>query len=208
VIGVPLCVLLAALGLQAVALRRPSRDDLVAARVLHTLLGFHVMRATEAIGARRSQTICLQGWFHNRPHRRPVRGDLVLIGRRDRLYDFGSGIRRFGANHRVQGVDRLRFMLAGCPRFIDTQVGNGLVRNARIDVDSLRADGLVAYSMVFGRRAPVDLFVNPRTYTPLELAVVRGRMRGSSDLEPGGSPAVVRLVRRAFHLPTRTVRRA
>jgi hypothetical protein len=208
VIAVPLCVLVTALGIQAAALRRPSRDDLVAAQVLHTLLGYHVMRSTEAIGALRSPAIGLQGWFHTSPHRPPVRGELVLIGRRERLYDFGSGIRRFGAKHRVHGIDRLRFILAGCPRFIDTQVGNGLLRNARIDVDSIRADGLVADSMVFGRRAPVDLFVDPHTYTPVELAVAHGKMGGSSDLEPGGSPAVVRLVRRAFHLRTRPVHRA
>jgi hypothetical protein len=208
VIAVPLCVLVAALGIQAAALRRPSRDDLVAAQVLHTLLGYRVMRSTEAIGVHRTPAICVQGWFHALHHRRPVRGELVLIGKRDRLYDFGDGIRRFGAKHRVHGVDRLRFMLAGCPRFIDAQVGNGLVRNARIDVDARRADGLVADSMVFGRRAPVDLFVDPHTYTPVELAVAHGKMGGSSDLEPGGSPAVVRLVRRAFHLRTRPVHRA
>jgi hypothetical protein len=204
VIAVPLCVLLTALGIQAAALRRPSRDDLVAAQVLHTLLGYHVMRSTEAIGVQRSSAICVQGWFHVARHRRPVRGELVLVGRRDRLYDFGSGIRRFGADHRVHGVDRLRFMLASCPRFIDAQVGNGLVRNTRMDVDFSHADGLLADSMVFGRRAGVDLFVDPHTHTPVELAVVRGKVRGSSDLAPGGSPAVVRLVRRAFHLRTRS----
>jgi hypothetical protein len=208
VIAVPLCVLVTALAIQAAALRRPSRGDLFAAQVLHTLLGYRVMRSTESIGVQRSRAICLQGWFRVRQHRRLVRGDLVLIGRRDRLYDFGSGIRRFGAKHRVHGVDRVRFMLAGCPRFIDTQVGNGLTRNARIDVDSLRADGLLADSMVFGKRAGIELFVDPRTHTPVELALVRGKVRGSSDLAAGGSPAVVRLVRRAFHLPPRSVRRA
>jgi hypothetical protein len=208
VIAVPLCVLVTALGIQAAALRRPSRDDLVAAQVLHTLLGYHVMRSTEAIGASRLPAICLQGWFRVARHTRPVRGDLVLIGRRDRLYDFGSGIRRFGAKHRVHGVDRVRFMLAGCPRFIDAQVGNGLVRNARVDVDFRRADGLVADSMIFGRHAGIDLFVDPHTFTPVELALVRGRVRGSSDLAPGGSPAIVRLVRRAFHLRTRSERSA
>jgi hypothetical protein len=208
VFAVPLCVLVTALGIQAAALRRPSRDDLLAARVLHTLLGYHVMRSTEAIGVHRSPAICLEGWFRVARHRRPVRGELVLIGKRLRLYDFGSGIRPFGARHRVYEVDRLRFMLAGCPRFIDAQVGNSLVRNTRIDVDSRRADGLVADSIVFGRRAPVDLLVNPHTYTPVELAVARGKVRGSSDLAPGGSPAVVRLVRRAFHLRTRREHRA
>lgn len=208
VIAVPLCVLVTALGIQAAGLRRPSRDDLVAAQVLHTLLGYHVIRSTEAIGTHTSPAICVQGWFRVAQHRRPVRGDLVLIGRRDRLYDFGSGIRRFGAKHRAHGVDLVRFMLAGCPRFIDTQVGNGLVRNARIDVDSLRADGLVTDSMVFGRRAGVDLFVDPHTYTPVELALLRGKVTGSSDLAPGGSSAIVRLVRRAFHLPTRSERGA
>jgi hypothetical protein len=207
-IAVPVCILGAALGIQAAVLTRPSRDDLLAARVLHTLLGYHVMRATEAIGKHRSPAICLQGWFHAPRHHRPVRGELVLIGNGERLYDFGYGIRRVGAVGPVLGLDRIRFILAGCPRFIGAQVGSGLVRNVRLDVDPRRADGLATDSIAFGRRTPVDLFVNPRSYKPVELAVARGSVHESSDLAPGASPAVVRLVRREFHLRTRRVRRA
>jgi hypothetical protein len=207
-IALALCVMLAALGIQAAALGRPSRDDIVAARVLRTLLGYRVIRSTEVIGRRSASAICLQGWFHAPRHHRAVRGELVLIGDGERLYDFGRGIRRLGEARPVPGLDRERFILAGCPRLIGTSLGDGLVRNARIDVDSRRADGLATDSIAFGRRASIDLFVDPHTYKPVELALTHGRLRGSSDLEPGGSPAVVRLVRRAFHLQTRSVHRA
>ena len=209
VIFVPLCVVLGALGIQAAVFSRPSRNDLVAAQALRTLLGYRVIRATEDIGRRTSAAICVQGWFHAPRHRRPVRGELVLIGREERLYDFGSGIRHFGDRRRVNRLDRLRFMLAGCPRFVGAQVSDALIRNRKIDVDPRRADGLAAESIVFGKRqAPIDLLVARHTYKPVELALSSGPVRGWSDLEPGGTPAVVSFVRHAFHLRTPRVRRA
>src|ERR671937_503785 len=150
----PLCILLASLGVQAAAFRRPPRDDLVAATALRTLLGYHVMRATEDIANHTSPSVCLQGWFPAPRHRR-------------------------------------------------------LVRDRRIDVDPARADGLAVDSIVFGkRRAPLDLLVTRRTYAPVELVSAGGSIRGRSQLEAGGSPALVRRVRKAFHLPTRSVRSA
>ena len=205
----PLCILLASLGVQAAAFRRPPRDDLVAATALRTLLGYHVMRATEDIANHTSPSVCLQGWFPAPRHRRLVRGALVLIGNGERLYDLGSGIRRLGKQGSVGTLDRLRFVLAGCPRFIGAGIGDGLLRNRRIDVDPARADGLAVDSIVFGkRRAPLDLLVTRRTYAPVELVSAGGSIHGRSRLEAGGSPALVRRVRTAFHLLTRSVRSA
>lgn len=201
--------MLASVGVQAAAFRRPSPDDLVAVKALHALLDYRVMRATEDIGNRTSPAICLQGWFHSPRHRAPVRGALVLLGNGERLYDFGSGIRRFGDARRVEGVDRIRFILAGCPRVIAAEIGHRLVHSLRVDVDPGRADGLAVDSIGFGSRSkPIDLYVTRHTYAPVELALASNVVRGSSRLDPGGNRALVQRVRRAFHLGTKSVRRA
>lgn len=208
-ISLPLCIALASLGIQAAAFRRPPRDDLLAAKVVHTLLGYHLMRATEEVAHHPSSSICLQGWFPERGHRHLVRGELVLLGSGVRLYDLGSGVRRFGRRGGVSDLDRIRFLLAGCPRFIGEQIGRRLVRSLHVDVDRARADDLAARAIVFGRRsAPIDLFVTRHAYTPIWLALTGGPVRGTSDLEPGGSPALATKVRRAFDLERRSVRRA
>jgi hypothetical protein len=208
-VSLTLCILLASLGVQAAAFRRPPPDDLVAARALRTLLGYHVMRATEDIAKHTSPSVCLQGWFPAPRHRHLVRGALVLIGDGERLYDLGAGIRRLGERRRVDALDRLRFVLAGCPRFIGEGIGDALVRSRRIDVDPARADGLAVDSIVFGkRRAPLELLVTRTRYSPVELVSAGGSIRGRSHLEAGGTPVLVRHIRKAFHLSTRDVRRA
>ena len=202
--ALPVSIALAGIGLQAVAFRRPARETLVATAALRELLRYRVMRGTEQLGRQRLATTCVQGWYRTPRHDRLVPGAIVLVSNGERLYDFGSGIRRVGVRGRVGPVDRARFTLAGCPRFIAEGIAFRLLKGDGVDTDPTHADGTPTLTMGFGtRRRSIDLSVDRTDYRPVELTLSARAVRGSSDLRPGGGRAAVIRVRRAFHLPTR-----
>jgi hypothetical protein len=200
-LGIPACVLGVGFAVQAAAFRRPTRDAMVATQVLRELARYRVMRGTELIDARRVRSTCVQGWFRlpDAHLHRPLRGALVLLGNGERLYDVGDGVRRVGRRGRVSRADRVRFLLAGCPRVLGGRVADLLARGIVVDADTTRQDGSVALAISFGRRRPpVRLLVAPPAYAPVGITYDRRRLRGVSDLEPGGGRILVAHVERSF----------
>jgi hypothetical protein len=200
-LGVPICVALVGVGVQAAAFRRPPEDTLVAVGALRELIRYRVMRGTERIDRRSVSTVCVQGWFHATGHRRFVRGAIVLLGNGERLYDFGGGVRRVGQRGVATPADGARFVLAGCPGFLGLRVGERLFKGIPLEADPARVDGTSTVAIVFRYRSRlIDLYVDSRTLKPLELRLSGAQVRGWTDLDPGGGRAAIIRVRRAFGL--------
>ena len=207
-ISLPLCVAIAGVGVQAAAFRRPPRETLVATAALHELVLYHVMRGKESVGRERLGTICVQGWYRPARHRQLVPGAIVLFSNGERLYDLGNGVRRIGRRGRVGTLDWTRFVLAACPRYIGRDISARLLGGTHMDSDPSYADGARTVAITFGeRKRPIELYVDRRTYLPVELKLSGEGLRGWSDLQPGGGRSALIRVRRAFNLGTRPERR-
>jgi hypothetical protein len=167
------------------------------------------MRATEIVGRRPLHATCVQGWFRPRHRRRPEPGALVLLGDGVELYDFGNGVHRVGRSGAASKHDVARFLLAACPRYLGSHVGNQLISSHWVDLDPSRVDGARTLELSFGRRrTPIELFLARRTYRPVELRLSGFPARGWSDLRPGGGASAIARVRKAFRLPVKAKRNA
>jgi hypothetical protein len=206
-LAIPACIATAGITVQAAAFGHASADSLVATQAVRQLVRYRIMRGTESLGGRRTAATCLQGAFRAPGGRRLAHGELVLLGNGERLYDLGFGVRRLSPTGRSLGanrVDRIRFVLAGCPSYLGSHVGDDLVRGRPVEAFLERSDGTAAAAIVVGSRsATLRLDVSRGTHKPLALSLGEGRFRGSSDLSPGGGPAAIRAVQRAFDLSTR-----
>ncbi len=200
-LGLPACVAVVGVGVQAAAFRQPSEDALVTAQALQGLIRYRIIRGTEQIGGRSVSTACVEGRFHMPRQRLLVRGALVLLGNGERLYDFGDGVRRVGRRGPAPRVDRIRFLLAGCPRMLDRRIGSRLVRGLPVEADPARGARATAVAIAFAdQHSAIALYVDRRTFRPLELTLRRQEGRAWSDLEPGGGRPTMLRVRRAFGL--------
>ena len=199
-LGIPLCVVAAGIGIQAAAFGRPPRESLVAAAAVRELYRYRVMRGTQQIVGRRLGSVCIDGWFRVRRHRRLVRGSLVLLSNGERLYDLGFGIRRIGHLGGATPVDRARFLLAGCPRYVGEKVSARLLRAEAVDADPTRSLAKRAtLAIVFGRPTqPASFFVVLPSYLSVGMRLEGSQVRGESRLVPGGGNGQVLRVERAF----------
>jgi hypothetical protein len=191
----------AGFAVQAVALPQPRDDDLLAARTLHRILLFRVVRSTQHVpGTRPLRAICLDGWFRSPRRRRVVRGAVVLLGDGRRLYNLGHGVRIGPGGARASELLDARFVLAGCPRFVARRLGDLLSR--ALPVDAQRGASVTRLTYAFGRNR-VTLAVESKSLTPAALFLRRPSLRGWSQLRPGGDPALFRAMNRnfAFLLP-------
>lgn len=198
-LGIPACVVALSLGLQAAAFDRPAASSLLAADALRELTRFRVMRGIESTGPRTVRSVCVQGWFRTARRPRLVRGALVLLGDGTRLYDLGHGIRVYGGAP-ASRTQRLRFLLAGCPRIVDSRLGSQLLHGRPARAVAVHADGTAAYTIGVGETARLLLVVARRTLRPVELTLTAPVGHGSADLEPGGGRQAITQVRRAFGL--------
>ena len=202
-LAIPVCTAAAGITIQAAAFGRAPEDSLVATGVLRELVRYHAMRGTETLGARPLSATCIQGWFRL-PRRRLAHGALVLLGNGERLFDVGSGVRRLvGVSHsrRADYRDRVRFVLAGCPRYLGDRFATDLSRGRPVEAVGRRSDGENAAAIVArSRHAELTLAVTHVTYKPIALSFSEGRFRGTTDLVPGGGAAAIRRVRHAFGL--------
>jgi hypothetical protein len=205
-LALPACVVVAAVAIQAAAFGKAPEDARLAASALRELVRFHVMRGTELIDGRSVSATCVQGWFTSPRHPRLVRGALVLLGNGERLYSLSSGIRRLlpdGDSRPAPLADRIRFVLAGCPHYLDDRFATDLILGRRADAVDLPADGTEALAITFGTtRARLTYDVQPANDRPLALSFTYAGLHGSSDLVPGGGALAVEQVRRAFDLRT------
>lgn len=204
-LAIPACVVALGVGLQAAAFGRAPSDSLLATAALRELVRYRVMRSTESLGGHSLATTCIQGWFRL-SGRRLAHGALVLLGNGERLYDVGSGVRRLvrpGHSRPADLEDRVRFVLAACPHYLDDHLATNLIRGRSVEAVDERSDGENAAAIIAGSRyAVLTLDVTRVAYKPLALSFSEGRIRGSSDLVPGGGAVAIRRVRRAFDLTT------
>src|SRR5438552_4475297 len=152
-LAVPACVVVVAVAVQAAAFGKASEDSRLAAGALRELVRFHVMRGTETLARRSVASTCIQGWFKAPRHRRLVRGSLVLLGNGERLYSLGSGVRRLlpsGRSLPAPLVDRIRFVLAACPHYLDDRFATDLLLGRPTEAADRTADGEQALAITFG----------------------------------------------------------
>jgi hypothetical protein len=206
-VAVPACIVALGVALQAAAFGRAPNDSLLATAALRELVRYRVMRGTESFLGRPIGTTCVQGWFRLPGRRRLAFGALVLLADGERLYDVGFGVRRLmhlAHSRPADLADRVRFVLAACPRYLDDHFATDLVRGRPVETVAARSDGANAAAIIAGsRHAKLTLDVTRVTYEPLSLSFSQGRLRGSSDLVPGGGAAAIRRVRHAFDLTAR-----
>jgi hypothetical protein len=210
-LAIPVCAAAVGVGVQAAAFGHAPKDELVATQALRRLVRYRVMRGTEVLAGRSLGSSCVQGWFRMGRHRKLVPGAIVLLSNGVRLYDVGHGVRLLppGATRsRPAGLeDRIRFVLAACPRYLTNRLGTDLVRGKTVEMTSGRSDGAAAAAIVVGSpHARLTLDVTPITYMPIAIAFTYGRFSGWTDLVPGGGGAEVWRVRNAFNLPLHTRR--
>jgi hypothetical protein len=204
VLAFPACVTAVGVAAQAAAFGRPPKDSLVVTQALRELVRYRVMRGTETVAGRSLGSSCIQGWFKLGSDRRLTRGAIVLFSNGERLYDMGHGVRRLpriGRSRPADLKDRVRFVLAACPRYLTDRLATDLVRGKTIDLSDRRTDGTQAAAIIGGaHRTRLTLDVTPLTYKPVAMSFTYGRFSGSSDLIPGGGGAEIWRVRHAFHL--------
>ena len=205
-LAVPACVVAVAVAIQAAAFGRAPEDSLLATGALRELVRYHVMRGTESLDGRSVSSTCIQGWFRAPRHRRLVRGALVLLSNGERLYVLGSGVRRLapaGRSRPADLADRVRFVLAACPHYLDDRFATNLLKGRPTEAIDERADGEQALAITFGSgQVRLTYAVARRTDKPLALSYTDGRIHGTSALAPGGGAPAISRVRRAFDLPT------
>ena len=207
-LAIPACATVVGVALQAAAFGRAPEDSLATTQALRELVRYHVMRGTETVAGRALGSSCVQGWFNFGSRRRLARGAIVLLSNGERLYDIGHGVRRLvriGRSRPADREDRVRFVLAACPRYLGDHLATDLVRGKRIELSDRVTDGTHAMAILVGtRRTRLALDVAPLAYKPVAMSFTDGRFSGSSDLVPGGGGAEIWRVRHAFHLPLRS----
>jgi hypothetical protein len=205
VLAIPACAAAVGVAVQAAAFGRAPERSLIVTQSLRELVRYHVMRGTESVAGRPLGSACVQGWFKLGSRRGLTRGAIVLLSDGERLYDMGHGVRRLprsGPSRPADLEDRVRFLLAACPRVVTDRLATDLIRGNKIELSNRRADGTEAAAIVVGsHRARLTLDVSALTYKPVAISVAYRRFSGSSDLVPGGGGVEIRRVRRAFHLP-------
>jgi hypothetical protein len=202
--AIPACAVTAGITMQAAAFGRAPEDSLVATAALRELVRYRVMRGVESIDGRSIATTCIQGWFRMPKKQRVTPGAIVLLANGERLFDLGFGVRRLVrvADSRSANLeDRVRFVLAGCPRYLGDHFATDLVRGRPVEAVDERSDGRSAAAITAGsRQTRLTLDVTRTTDKPLAVSFSEGRLRGSSDLVPGGGAPAIRRVRHAFDL--------
>src|SRR5712691_4427999 len=115
-LAVPATATVLGVGVLALAFGRASSESLDAAHTVGRLLSYDAMRGNETIAGRTEPAICVEAEVRDRRgHAAPAA--LVVAGGR-LLYDAGHGVRIAPSRRLADGIDRMRFLLAGCPWFI------------------------------------------------------------------------------------------
>ena len=127
-----------AFGVQAAFLNVPSNAQLVAVDALKALARYHVMDGTEQLSTRPRRTLCFENRVLDRKTDSFVLGSFVLVGRRQRYYDLGHGVKFSGAGELTYKTARNRFLLAGCPEFLAQRLGTLLLQWRQIRVTNVR----------------------------------------------------------------------
>ena len=191
----------AAFGLQAVALPRPTRGQLIAAKTLRGLTRQGAVESTTLVGGRPVSTVCVNAKVIRLGRtRRSLSGSLLITGRR-RLVETRFASFRIGSTLREEDgpLPAIRAVLAGCPRALERRIGRFLDDRAPVGVKRAFVRGQPRVRLSFWRgRSRLFLFVEPRTLAPVAVRIGR-RGTGWSWLAPAGPRPLALLEFRSSH---------
>jgi len=191
----------AAFGLQAVALPRPTRGQLIAAKTLRWLNRQDAIKSVALVRGRPVSSVCINaivGPLQTSRHR--LKGSLLITGRRQLVETRFASFRVGSTLHEEDGpLPAIRAALAGCPRTLGRRIGRFLDDRAAVGVDRVALKGARLLRLSFRRgRSGLFLIVEARTFVPVAVRIARGRS-GWSYLAPADgdlAQATVRLSRR------------
>jgi hypothetical protein len=178
----------AAFGLQAVALPRPTRGQLIAAKTLRWLNRQDAVESVALVGGRRVSSVCIDatvGPLGRSRHR--LAGSLLMTGRR-RLVETRFASYRLGSTLREEDgpLPAIRAALAGCPRVLGRRIGRFLNDRAPVGVKRFVRGGAQLLRLSFRfRESGLLLLVDQRTSAPVAVRIER-RGTGWSYLAPAG----------------------
>jgi hypothetical protein len=174
-------------GLQRVALRAPTRGELLTARAAGVLLRYrHVVSEIRIAGQPPLRAECLQGWLPSRKGRPAGRGARVVFSDGESLLLGDRRVVRLAAGtRRVHLAPVAAVELAGCPRPLTDRISARLVGGRRVTAVDATFDGRAALRMhVRTLRSRFDVFVDRRTLQPLGVRVEARGQIGWSRVHP------------------------
>ncbi len=164
----------AAFGLQAVALPRPSDNQLIAAQSLRWLTAQRAIKSTSLVRGRQVSSVCVNATLGPlRGYPEPLHASLLVTGRR-RLVETRFASFRLGSTLREEDgrLPAIRAVLAGCPRALGRRIGRFLDDRAPVRTKRVFLHGAPMLRLAFehgGSR--LVLLVDPRTYAPVAVRI-------------------------------------
>jgi hypothetical protein len=173
----------AAFALEAVGLRRASREQVIAATAAGSLSRDAAFAGHLTIDDRPVSSLCLQGSFRPLGHgASPRRGVGIILGDRSRFVAFGSKILSLGrARSLTVAAEALRL---GCPRMIATALLGHVIPWESIHLATTWVRGRPAYVLRFrDGHVRIEYVADRKTFRPLAVRLAGRRVEGSSQLE-------------------------
>jgi hypothetical protein len=168
----------AAFGLQAVALPRPSHDQLIAAQSLRWLTAQRAIKSTSLVRGRRVSSLCVNatiGPLRGYPDR--LHASLVVTGHR-RLVETRFASFRLGSTLREEDgpLPAIRAVLAGCPRALGRRIGRFLDDRTAVHAKRVLFRGAAMLRLSFERgESRLLLLVEAHTFAPVAVMIPRIR---------------------------------
>ena len=163
----------AAFGLQAVALPRPSVNQLIAAQSLRWLTAQRAIKSTSLVRGRQVSSVCVNATLGPlRGYPEPLHASLLVTGRR-RLVETRFASFRLGSTLREEDgrLPAIRAVLAGCPRALGRRIGRFLDDRAPVRTKRVFLHGAPMLRLSFEHGSHLVLLVDPRTYAPVAVRI-------------------------------------
>jgi hypothetical protein len=168
---------------QAAALPAPDRADLIAARAAAWLSGYRFVESVFAVGGRRAvRARCLESWV-------PAtggglqRGTVLHFGRTGTIVLPEQGVLQvLGIAHREpSALTVAQLELAGCPRRLShmLEVYTQSIPDLHIKRVTVADRPAIGFALPLGS-GRMEIYVTPRTYRPIALALTAGPYTGHS----------------------------
>lgn len=177
----------AAFALEAVALPRPTSDQLLATRSMRWLTQHKALESTGVVDGRQMSTVCLNVRLAA-VRRGPTLPGSLLITPRARLVE--TRVVAYALGRRLRAVDDAAAAIAalqgGCPRALERRIGRLLTLRGHVLRRRAIFRGVPLLLLGFGaRNRALELLVLPRTLTPVAVRLGRrGRWRRLAPAEP------------------------
>lgn len=196
--GIAAVLATASFALQAVALPRPSDDQLIATRAVRWLTSHDAVESVRTIGGRRVSSVCVNTWVGPLSVKgKPTRGSLLIRGH-TRLVD--TRFASFQAGRTLREVDgpqpAVEVALAGCPRALARRIGGLLDHRVPVRAERARLGGRSVLRLTFARSSGgLALVVRTQTFAPVAVRLPL-RRNGWTYLSPAEPRDLARLRQR------------